>query len=171
MKKKLFRQMNAVIAAVLFIAGLLYAPEVTAQETEGTWQRTIIIATLDGATMEYLIDKDTKVTIEKPNLIIETEGVVLNYELEKMSQVRYGKMFMPTGIGRTKAETPPFKWEDETIFFNHLLENTLIEVFTADGKQVMNQQCSGDAQLSLKQFPTGVYLIKMNQTTYKILKK
>ncbi|MBO4430469.1 MAG: T9SS type A sorting domain-containing protein [Bacteroidaceae bacterium] len=171
MKKKLFKQMKAVISAVLFIAGLLYAPEITAQETEGTWQRTIIIATLDGATMEYLIDKDTKVTIEKPNLVIETEGVVLSYELEKISQVRYGKMFMPTGIGRTKAETPPFKWEDETIFINHLPENTLIEVFTTNGKQVMNQQCSGDAQLSLKQFPTGVYLIKMNQTTYKILKK
>lgn len=171
MKEKIFGQMKMMIAPVLFIAGLLYAPAANAQETEGTWQKTIIVATMDGATMEYLIDSDTKVKIEKPYLVIETEGVAINYELETMGQVRYGKKFVPTGISNTKSDAQPFKWEDGTIFFNHLPENTLIEVFTADGKQVMNQRCSGDAQLSLKQLPTGVYLVKMNQTTYKILRK
>lgn len=110
--------------------------------------------------------------MEKPYLVIETEGVVLNYELEKMAQVRYGKKFVLTGIGSANAEdAQPFKWEDETIFFDHLPENTLIEVFTADGKQVVSQRYSGNAQLPLKQLPTGVYLVQMNQTTYKILKK
>lgn len=172
MKEELFRQMKAMIFAGFFILGWLYAPIAKAQNTEGIWQKTIIVATIDGATMEYLIDSNTKVKVEKPYLVIETEGVVLNYELEKMAQVRYGKKFVPTGIGSVKAEdTQPFKWEDEIIFFDHLPENTLIEVFTADGKQVLSQRYSDNAQLSLKQLPIGVYLVRMNQTTYKILKK
>ena len=65
----------------------------------------------------------------------------------------------------------PFKWKDETIFFDHLPENTLIEVLTVDGKLVMSRKCSGKDQLSLQSLVNGVYLVKLNQTTYKIFKR
>ncbi len=87
------------IASLLFAFALLCPMALMAEETttEGTWHKTIIVQTKDNATMEYVIDKDTKVRIERPNLVIETEGMVLTYELENMSQVRYGKKFIPTG--------------------------------------------------------------------------
>lgn len=141
-----------------------------AQSEHGIWRKTIIVSTLDGTTMEYLIDTDTKVKVEKPNLVIETEGVVLFYELDKMAQVRYGKRLVPSGI-ESIGDDQPFKWEDETLFFFHLSENTLIEVFTTDGKQVVSRRYSGDAQLPLRSLHDGVYLVKINNDTYKILKR
>ena len=95
----------------------------------------------------------------------------MDYELEKMAQVRYGKRLVPSGISNIADDNQPFKWEDETIYFFQLSDDTLIEVFTADGKQVMSRRCSGDAQLSLKSLIDGVYFVKINQTTYKILKR
>ena len=65
---------------------LLFALPANAQNENGVWRQTIIVTTLDGTTMEYLIDKETKVKLEKPNLVIETENVVLNYELENMTR-------------------------------------------------------------------------------------
>ena len=158
--------------AVLLFASLFLTNAADAQSQDGVWRRTIVVATLDGTTMEYLIDQDTKVKVEKPNLIIETEGVVLYYDLDMMLQVRYGKRFVQSGVEPIIVDdNQPFKWEDETLFFFHLPEETLIEVFTTDGKQVVSRRCSGDAQLPLRSLHDGVYLVKLNQTTYKILKR
>ena len=157
--------------AVLIFVVLCMTTTAEAQSTEGVWRRTIVVATLDGTSMEYLIDQDTKVRVEKPSLIIETEGVVLYYDLDMMSQVRYGRRFVPSGISPVVTDDQLFKWENETLFFFHLPEETLIEVFTTDGKQVVSRRCSGDAQLPLRSLHDGVYLVKINQTTYKILKR
>lgn len=170
MKVSLIYQKNRIIAVLLAIMMFQTLPAL-AQQEDGVWRRTIIIATLDGSTMEYFIDATTKVKVEKPNLIIETDGVVLNYELEKMGQVRYGRRFIPSSIGGVMVGNQPFKWKDETIFFDHLPDNTLIEVLTVDGKLVMSRKCSGKDQLSLQSLVNGVYLVKLNQTTYKILKR
>lgn len=156
----------------VLIMTLCMTSMVDAQSPGNVWCRTIIISTLDGATMEYLIDQHTKVRIEKPNLVIETEGVVLNYELDNMAQIRYGRQLVPSGMESNAVDNErPFKWENETMYFFHLPDNTLIEVFTTDGKQVMSQRCSGDAQLPLRSLQDGVYLVKINETTYKILKR
>ena len=50
-------------------------------------------------------------------------------------------------------------------------KNTLIEMFTADGKQVLSRHCSGNAQLPLNSLTNGVYLVKINESTYKIVKR
>ena len=159
------------LTAMLLIAGLITTNSAKAQNTGGAWKKTIIVSTLDGTTMEYIIDTNTKVKIVKPDLVIETEGVVLNYELEKMAKLRYGKKFVASGIEGVTDDSQPFKWEDETIYFDHLSENTLIQVYTTDGKQVLSRRCSGNAQLPLNSLIDGVYLVKVNENTYKILKR
>ena len=167
-KKRQFSILQAVWIAVL----LLFALPTSAQDESGVWRQTIIVTTMDGTTMEYLIDKDTKVKIEKPNLVIETENVVLNYELESMKQVRYGKKFITDGIhSATIGNGQPFKLEDETLFFKGLPENTQVGIYTTDGKTVVSRQCSGDASLSLNSLPSGMYIVKINNESYKILKK
>jgi len=157
---------------VLLLLVLLETQSIIAQSHPDVWRRTIVVSTLDGTTMEYLIGTDTKVRIEKPNLVIETEGVVLFFDLEQMAQVRYGKRRVPSNIEEMSIEAEqPFKWEDETLFFFHLPDETLVEVFAADGKQVVSRRCSGNSQLPLRALHDGVYLVKLNQSTYKILKR
>ena len=158
-------------ATTLLVVLLAYAAPAVAQQEDGVWRKTIIVSTLDGTTMEYLIDADTKIRIEKPNLVIETEGVEINYELENLARFNYGKKFVSTGIGGVTVNEQPFTWKDEVILFNQLPENTLIEVFTADGKQILSYRCTGEAQLPLANLSDGVYLVKVNQATYKIIKR
>ena len=165
-RKQVFSILQAAGIAVL----LLFALPANAQNENGVWRQTIIVTTLDGTTMEYLIDKDTKVKLEKPNLVIETENVVLNYELENMKQVRYGKKFVTTGIQNVQ-NNQPFKLEDETLFFKDLPENSQVGIYTTDGKTVVSRQCSGEASLSLNSLPSGMYIVKINAESYKILKK
>jgi hypothetical protein len=62
-----------------------------------TLYSTILVTTRDGVTVEHLIDQNTRVSIEKPNLIIETDGEVLTYDLEHMARLRYGKRLVSAG--------------------------------------------------------------------------
>lgn len=158
--------------ALLLVAFFASSLPAFSQDGGGTWRRTIIVTTLDGVTMEYLLDVNTKVKIAKPNLLIETEGVVLDYDLEQMAQIRYGRRLIPSGIDDASADDgQPFRWEDETIFFDRLEDNTLIEVFTTDGKLVISRRCSGNTRLPLRFLSDGVYIVKINHTTYKIQKR
>ena len=140
--------------------------------SEEAWRKTIIVTTLDGTMMEYLIDEDTKIKVEKPYLVIETDNVVLNYELEKMKHVRYGKKLVSDGIEDvTVQKEHPFTMKDETLFFKGLPENSQVSIYTLDGKTVVSRQCSGDGSLTLNSLTTGMYIVKINNESYKILKK
>ena len=104
--------------------------------------------------------------------MIETDNVVLNYELENMKNLRYGKKFISDGIEDVIVENgQPFQYKDETLFFKDLPENSQVGIFTLDGKTVVNHQCSGEASLSLNSLPSGMYIVKINNESYKILKK
>ena len=138
----------------------------------GGWRRSLIVSTLDGGAMEYLLDKHTKVRIDQPNLIIETDGSVLTYELESLSQIRYGRKYVTTGIhGEAIVNGQSFRMEDGALLFDNLRDNSLIEIYTVDGKAVMSRRCSGHTQVALGQLGNGVYFVKVNNETYKILKK
>ena len=155
---------------LLLAAAPLSAVTATADDA-GKWHRTIIVATLDGTTMEYLLDRGTRVTIDKPNLVIETEGVVLTYDLSTMGQVRYGKRFIPDAIDAARTDASAFTMDGEKLYFNKLKANTLIEIYGADGTTVFSRRLTGQAEVALSSLPTGVYLLKVDRETYKILKK
>ena len=170
MKTLLMKMMTA--ATVLLVMLMIFSLSVAAQQTDGVWRTTIIIKTLDGGKAEYLIDKDTKVSIEQPNLVIETDGMVLSYVLENMNQVSYGRKFISSGISSPALdEGNPVSMEKEMLFLSGLSENTLVDVYNADGKIMMSQRYSGSAQVSLHMLPAGIYFVRFNNETYKILKK
>ena len=62
-----------------------------------TLYSTILVTTSDGVTVEHLIDQNSHVSIEKPNLIIETDGKVLTYDLEQMARLCYGHRYVTAG--------------------------------------------------------------------------
>lgn len=165
-----FFKLMKMVKAILFIIGMLITTESYAQSDGSFWRKTIVVSTLDGTLMEYLIDRDTKIRLEKPYLIIETEGVNLSYELEKMGQLRYGQRLITNTI-TDNSIVQPFSFDNETLYFNQLPPNSIIEVFTIDGKLTSSLHCGGSAQVSLSALSSGAYIVKVNESTYKILKK
>lgn len=171
--KTTFLMKQMMTAAIVLLVMLMFLSlPVAAQQTDGVWRTTIIINTLDGGKAEYLIDKDTKVSIEQSNLVVETDGMVLTYALESMKQVNYGKKFISSGIDSPEIDGgKPVVMKKELLFLSGLPDNTLVGIYNAEGKTMMSQRCSGSAQVSLQMLPAGVYFVKFNNEIYKILKK
>lgn len=103
---------------------------------DGVWRKTIILSTLDGTTMEYLIDANTKIKVEKPNLVVETEGTVINIELDDMSKIQYGKKWVPTIVDKeqitiSKAKQVPY-FSENNLNFKSLADKG-IKAYVATG--------------------------------------
>ena len=123
---------------ILFIALLLCVLNVNAQNTDGdgVWRKTIILSTLDGTTMEYLIDANTKIKIEKPILVVEAEGTVINVELDNMSNIQYGKKWVPIVVDKelitiSRAKQVPY-FSDKNLNFKSLADKG-VKAYVATG--------------------------------------
>lgn len=55
---------------------------------------TLLVTTRDGRTTEHIIDQNTRLSIEQPNLVIETGGTRLTYDLEQTARLRYGHRYV-----------------------------------------------------------------------------
>ena len=60
---------------------------------------TLLVTTRDGLTTEHIIDQNTRMSIEKPNLVIETGGTRLTYDLEQTARLRYGHRYVSAAAG------------------------------------------------------------------------
>lgn len=128
---------------------------------------TILVTSTDGITIEYLLDENSKIRIEKPAFIIETDGMVVSYELGYMAQLRYGQKQIVTNLDMLKGLDVPTAG---TFFFHDLKENALTEVVNAQGNVVMSQRGNDNVKVSLNNQPAGEYVIKADSQTIKIVK-
>lgn len=128
---------------------------------------TILVTSTDGITLEYLLDENSKIKIEKPAFIIETDGMVVSYELGHMAQLRYGQKQIVTNMDMLKRLDVPTAG---TFFFHDLKENSSTEVINADGNVIMSQRGNDNVKVSLSNLPAGEYVIKADSQTIKIVK-
>ena len=77
----------------------------------GSYQQiysTMLVTTTDGTTTEYLIDKNTRMRIEKPNLVIEAVGETLTWNLERLARLSFGTKRIPFNhVAMTHNEVLP----------------------------------------------------------------
>ena len=128
---------------------------------------TVLATTIDGITMECLIDENSKLKIEKPYLVIETDGMVMINCLENLAQLCYGHLEVSAMSFLQDFDMPL----PGTVFLHGLNENALIEVTNTDGRVVMSQQGNDTVKVSFCNEPSGEYVIKVdNQTIFNIVK-
>lgn len=128
---------------------------------------TIIVVTTEGTTVEYLIDKRSKIQISDPFLLINTNGMMQVFMLENMAQLRYGQRVVTRGVGIFQDYRPAGVG---TVFLNDLKDDTPVQVTSTDGRLLFNERCSGTVEISLSNEPAGEYVVTAGSQTLKIVK-
>ena len=72
-----------------------------------------------------------------------------------------------------KSDGSTIDYQDGLLVLSGLKSGTSAQVFSTDGRmvQTLTANHNGTFRLSLSSLPTGVYVVKVNDTTYKILKQ
>lgn len=133
-------------------------------------QKMLVITAMDGTQSKYLLEGTPQVRIEKPYLIVSNGTASIGFPLEKLQHMHYEKATdEATAIEEVKVLDE--KAGREHIDFSNLPADAKVSIYTLDGKLVQAFRPNGRAlSLPLDALQSGIYLVKVNDVTYKIQK-
>ena len=136
--------------------------------------KTLVVLTKDGAKTEFLLGDNPKVLFEGKNLRITSTKADVTYALADILRFTYVNT-NPTGINELAEMDDPTEvsYQDGTLVLSQLKEGAVVGVYALDGKLVQQLQAGhrGTYRLNLSMFPKGVYIVKADTITYKIMKR
>jgi len=130
------------------------------------WQR-------DGQKEYYDLGEYPKTKFSGTDIVIETGVISVTYPLEKV--LRYTYETVPTGINGTQRDAMSIHiiYKDDVLKIYGLAPTTSVFVYATDGHLVASHAAGSETpvEISLSPLPHGVYFVKVNDVTYKILKQ
>lgn len=130
----------------------------------------LIISTKDGQQVTYLLSTRPVVTFEGTDLVLKTTEVTVKYPLADIEDMTFD---LASGIQPVKMDQNiSFTIDANHIAANGLKNGEVLQVFSLDGKVLVNATASEDGQLSVstEALPHGVYVVKAGKKSYKIMK-
>lgn len=135
--------------------------------------RVLQIWQTDGQIMTISLNEEPRTTYSDGNLIITTTRTTITYPLEQVWKYTYvldGSISegdgVPDGIKSILSD------DGETLTFKGLKKNTEIQLYSTSGQLLRKFKAnSNQVAVSISQLPTGVYIVKANNATYKITKR
>lgn len=122
-----------------------------------------------GPVINYDLGEEPVITYNDGMLTITTSVSQISYGLEEVLKYTYTEQ--STGIVSPEAMTKVKFLRNKVIFWG-LNRNTSIQVFAVNGMQVMDNHVTDDVTtINLEELPMGVYIVKADCGTYKIMRQ
>ena len=124
----------------------------------------------DGNVQNVSFTDDPVTTFSDGNLVVTTLTTTITIPLEQVS--KYTFITDTDGIADIKIENVTISQDGESITFDNLKPGTEITTHNASGMLIQQQKVEqGTATVSVAHLQTGVYIVKANGITYKIMKR
>lgn len=124
----------------------------------------------DGHMTSFSLDLSPKTTYKDGNLVITMIKNSVTYPLEQVRRFTYG--YSSVDINTPKIDVV-FSSDGETLTFTGLRPHTPISLYNVAG-MLLKTIDSGNSQkavVSASHLPVGVYVVKVDGGTYKIMKR
>ena len=125
----------------------------------------------DGQVVSINLSEEPRTTYQDGNLVITTTKNTITYPLEQVKKFTYSSI--ATGIEASHQLGVAFSKDGETLTFTGLKPNTKVTLYNVAGQllKTIDSKDSKKVVVSASQFPFGVYVVKVNGGTYKIMKR
>ena len=132
----------------------------------------LVVWAKDGTQVAYALAKEPELTFTETDLIISTYDVEVNYSLENVDRITY-ESSETVSIMNLQTGKSSFRLDSESLLFPALSVNSTVSLYSINGTLVFNKtiQTAGEYSFPLSGLNSGVYLVKVNGLTYKILKR
>ena len=136
-------------------------------------QNTLIVLTKDNVLHHFVLADKPTVTFEGTQLKVTCEKVSASASFNLADVIRFtydGKS--ATGIDEMTVDPAEISMQDGTLVISQMKANSTVNVYSTDGKLVrqLKPHRSGTYRLNLSELPSGLYIVKADNTTYKITK-
>jgi len=140
-------------------------------ETLAQTQR-LVVWQKDGEKVVFDLSERPKTVFEGTDIVISTSTMIVSYPIDRV--LRYTYELKPSGIENTNiSKSIIISQNGDELLLENLHQGTCIQVFSTDGKLISTQIADGRKTtiISLATSPSGVYVVKANDVTYKLMKR
>lgn len=132
---------------------------------------TLIVTTKNGSETTFFLKDKPQVKFEGANLKVTSSAGDVTFALADVLQFTYAKKD-PAGINETIDEKTEVTFQDDVLVISQIKAGKTVSLYALDGKLIrqLKPQRSGTYRLNLSELPSGLYLVKADNTTYKITK-
>lgn len=155
---------------LILLAAML---SLTATRAMGDGPQRLVVWLTDGTKVTHDLSDQPETTFQDGALFLKTEKVSVSYPLEKVQRYTYEGSFPAIGIPPVKAGEVCVSQGNNGMRFDGLPAGTPLELYSPEGR-LLSSQCAAEGQstvVSVAGMPTGIYIIKAGEASYKFLKK
>ena len=164
-KKSLFSFMRS-----LFILGIcwLFALGGMAE----TVPHQLVVWAKDGSKQVFELSEKPRISFAGSDLVVRSPKMEVSYAVAQVLRFTYESEKI-TGVSPLVTGDTAFEHQGETLYFPHLPANSKISILTMAGKTMLSRTITvaGTYAVSLSDFETGTYLVRVNGITSKIVKR
>ena len=160
---------TGIISVILLCFLLAGTSKGLAAEASAGQERKLVVWLKDGEKVYYDLEESPKTTFTGSDVIITTDVVTVSYPMEQV--LRYTYDLATTDIENLKENEIHISQHGNSLGFENLKSGTVIKVYSIDGTLKDSVSAGGSVTVSLDNYSSGVYIIKVNGMTYKVLKK
>ena len=137
-------------------------------------QNALIVLTKDNVLHQFILADKPTVTFEGTQLKVTCEKASASASFNLSDIIRFtyaGKD--AAGIDEMTTDPAEISMEEGVLVISQMKANSTVKVYSMDGKLVrqLTAQRAGTYRLSLSSLPSGVYIVKADNITYKITKR
>ncbi len=130
----------------------------------------LVVVKKDGTESRFPLNRYPKVCVMDKNILIESEGQILTFETENTERIYY-EPYIVTNIKNNETDEPFITINGKDVVLNNLTANATVEIYDINGQLLRSVKASQIVQMSLAKYPVGVYVVKANEKTFKILNR
>jgi hypothetical protein len=132
----------------------------------------LVIETKDHVQTTYMLAEKPEVRFEGTSLRVVSAKADVTYQLTDILRFTYEKRSV-TGVSELQSAPATIDYEDGELVISGIKAGGAVSIYSLDGKLVrqLTARHAGTYRLSLSALPKGVYIVKADNATYKILKR
>ena len=132
----------------------------------------LVVTTKDGSQTTYLLLEKPQVRFEGKQLRVVSAKADVTYQLTDILHFPYTKRSV-SGIDEQVEPQAGVDYQDGVLVISQLKAGATVGVYALDGKLVrqLTAQHTGTFRLNLSALPQGVYIVKADNVSYKIMKR
>lgn len=132
----------------------------------------LVVWAKNGTKTYFDLAENPKTTFEDNDLVITCESMTISYPLDQV--LRYTYESVSADIDNISLKKiVRISQRNDTLIMENLKQGTIVSLHTVDGKLVKAHTTgnSRSVAISLSDCPSGVYIVKANDVTYKMMKR
>ena len=136
----------------------------------------LIVWAKDGSKVSFRLNKRPTLTYNDGNIVLSTTETIVEYDVEDINKYTFEELDDNTNIVQPQTISPAdihLLQHGEIVLLEQCEPHSIVQIYTINGKLIDSYIIGGDGtlQISIGQYPKGIYIIKTKHLTHKIVKR